>query len=385
MAWGVTLLLLWCAGFLVLWRIPHCRKPAGGEPPGQRMLADSAVSVIIPARNEERNLPGLLASLTRQSLKPQEVIVVDDHSTDGTAGVAQRAGAAVLPAAELPEGWVGKPWACWQGAHRAEGGILVFLDADVRLEDDGLARLLGELARQGGLVSVWPYHRMQRPYERLSAFFLLIIMASIQSFTLLGRRLPPLGAFGPCLAVSRAEYVAAGGHAAVHDSILEDVALGRLFLSQGRPVSCLRGRGTVSFRMYAQGLGSMIEGFTKNFGSGLRAASPAVVALTAGWILGFFAAAGLAAIALVLPGQLQLPLHLALYALFAGQLAWQLSRLGNYRFCTALLYPIPLLFFTVVFLFSLRRTFLLRTVRWKGRTISLGGSSWKASGRSSNG
>jgi 4,4'-diaponeurosporenoate glycosyltransferase len=384
MAWAIALLLLWCAGLMVLWRLPRCREHVASAPAGRQERASPAVSVIIPARNEEHNLPGLLASLARQSLMPQEVIVVDDHSIDSTAGVAHRAGAKVLPATELPEGWMGKPWACWQGANRAAGDILVFLDADVRLEDDGLARLLAELAHRGGLVSVWPYHRMKRAYERLSAFFLLIIMASMQSFTVLGRRLPPLGAFGPCLAVSRADYFAAGGHAEVRGEILEDVALGRRFLSQGRSVSCLRGRGTVSFRMYAQGLGSMVEGFAKNFGSGLRAASPAVVALTAVWVLGFFAAAGLTAIAVALPGRLFLPLQLALYALYAGQLAWQLARLGNYGLYTALLYPLPLLFFAGVFLVSLLRTFLLRTVRWKGRTISVGGSSWKANGRSSS-
>ena len=124
-----TVLLLWALGFVFLFRVPPCRRrePAAETP---------AVSVIIPARDEEDNLPALLASLARQDPRPAEVIVVDDNSTDQTAAVARRCGAAVVPSKPLPEGWRGKPWACCQGAEAARGDVLLFVDADTFFERD---------------------------------------------------------------------------------------------------------------------------------------------------------------------------------------------------------------------------------------------------------
>jgi 4,4'-diaponeurosporenoate glycosyltransferase len=364
MGWALALAVLWLAGFLVLWRVPRCRA---ASPAARR-----SVSIIIPARNEAHNLPGLLASLADQDPPPGEVVVVDDHSADGTARVAQQSGARVVRSADLPPGWLGKPWACWQGARQSRGAILVFLDADVRLERGGLERLLGEQQRRGGLVSVWPYHRMRRAHERLSAFFLLIVLAGMRAFTVLGGRLKPLGAFGPCLAVKRADYFAVGGHEAARGAVLDDVAIGRHFLASGIPVHCLRGSGTASFRMYPLGPLDIVEGFGKNLGLGFRAAGLTALVPTCLWIAGFFLAGGGLLLALALPGHPGLALWAAGYLLYAAALAWQLARLGNYGPFTALLFPVPLLFFAVVFLLSLARTFLCRAVRWKGRTISLG-------------
>jgi len=126
--------LFWLFGFLFLYRIPSCNGELGargGYPP---------ISVIIPARNEERSLPSLLSSLHNQTLKPDEIIVVDDNSEDATAEVADKGGAKVIHAKALPEGWHGKAWACWTGAKEAQGEILVFLDADTSVQPDGLLR-----------------------------------------------------------------------------------------------------------------------------------------------------------------------------------------------------------------------------------------------------
>src|SRR5688572_18993909 len=91
------------------------RAPSpGAVPPG-------SVSIVIPARNERESLPELLSSLRHSDVAPLEVIVVDDGSTDGTAAVAASLGATVLDAPPPPEGWNGKPWACWTGAARARG------------------------------------------------------------------------------------------------------------------------------------------------------------------------------------------------------------------------------------------------------------------------
>jgi 4,4'-diaponeurosporenoate glycosyltransferase len=359
--WFVLFLAVWLLGFFALWRIPACRRTTVAAPP---------VSIVIPARNEAHNLPLLLESLRRQSLPPEEILVVDDQSEDGTAAVASAGGARVLPSGPLPPGWLGKPWACWQGARQAKCEVLIFLDADTVLEADGLRRIVSTWAERRGLVSIWPYHRMRRAYERLSAFFHIVIMGSMRAFTPLGPRLAPLGAFGPCIVCARRDYLELGGHEEVKGAILEDIALGRLFLNGGHRVHCLGGRGTIAFRMYPQGLASLVEGFGKGMAAGAQASAavvlvPLVLWITAGFIVSFALvfslATGLWGASLA---------WLGLYLLYALQLAWMLLRIGNYGLPTALLYPVPAAFFAVVFALSLGSTFGLRKVRWKGRNIS---------------
>ena len=123
--------LFWLFGFLFLFRIPSCNGELGARG------GYSPISVIIPARNEERSLPSLLSSLHNQTLKPDEIIVVDDNSEDATAEVAEKGWAKVIHAKALPEGWHGKAWACWTGAKEAQGEILVFLAS---VQPDGLLR-----------------------------------------------------------------------------------------------------------------------------------------------------------------------------------------------------------------------------------------------------
>ena len=118
-------LALWATGWIVLGRERRCGR--GKTIPS---VSGGQLSIIIPARNEETNLPKLLRSLTAQSPQPREIIVVDDASTDRTAEVAQQFGARVIRSLPLPNGWRGKTWACHQGAQVATGEMLLFLDAD---------------------------------------------------------------------------------------------------------------------------------------------------------------------------------------------------------------------------------------------------------------
>ena len=96
------------------------------------------ISVIIPARNEEKNLSLLLKDMNTQSASPFEIICVDDESSDSTAQIAESYGVKVLSLRDKPQGWTGKSWACQNGANAAKGELLLFLDADVRLEQNGI-------------------------------------------------------------------------------------------------------------------------------------------------------------------------------------------------------------------------------------------------------
>ena len=361
----VVLFLCWCFGLCLLWRIPAFNLPAADMAEWPRL------SVIIPARNEEGRLGPLLDSLRRQRRPAHEVLVVDDDSSDATAALAASGGARVLRGEALPVGWAGKPWACWQGAQHASGDLLVFLDADTWLEPDGLERLVQGYLAQGGLLSVQPFHRVRRLYEELSAFFNIVQMAGMNAFTPLGDRLAPGGAFGPCILCRRDDYLRTGGHGAenVRSQVLEDISLARLFARQGLPVHCRGGWGAISFRMYPGGPGQLIEGWSKNMGSGLVSIRPAFALLASAWITGCFASwAGLLR-NWSWPPTLQLGLVGLFYLLYALEVGWMLGRIGTFRPWTALFFPLPLTFFALVMLRSLVLSHLLGRVTWRGRQI----------------
>lgn len=356
--------LLWTAGFLLLWRIPVPRHGAS-----RTAAQSSPVSVIVPARNEAANLPPLLESLRTQAPPPLEIIVVDDQSADSTGHAARAMGATVVESAPLPEGWLGKPWACWQGARQARGELLVFLDADTRLEPGGLARLAETWSEPGGLLSVQPYHRMEQPYEQLAAFFNVVAMAGLGVFSPWAGRFPSQGAFGPCNVCRRDDYFAVGGHEAARGAVVESLPLGRAFLEAGRPVRCMGGRGTVSFRMYPDGWPALVEGFGKGFALGADATPKAGLLLIVAWICAGFEVLRHGLAALMAGDAMGSLLWSGAYLLFAGQLYWMLARIGSFSRLVAVLYPIPLVFFLGVFLKSLVDTFGLKRVSWKGRSL----------------
>lgn len=135
---------------------------------GTPLPSGKKVSVIIPARNEEINLPHLLTSLKEQTYMPDEVIVIDDFSEDETAIIAQGYDVRLIKNPDLPEGWTGKNWAVWNGYLASHGDILIFLDSDVRLAPKGIELLLKNREAAGGAISVVPYHYNEKIYERLS-------------------------------------------------------------------------------------------------------------------------------------------------------------------------------------------------------------------------
>jgi len=190
-------------GLAMLWQLPSL-KQAGRF--GSVAADFQAVSVIIPAYNESKRLRPLLESLNKQNHKPLEILVVDDHSTDGTGQLANSLGCRVILADPVEPGWVGKSRACWSGAKKAGGSVLVFLDADTRLEHpDALSDLVVAFAKLGqqGILSVQPYHRVKKLYESFSAIFNIIVLTGLNRFSILGSKIRGTGAFGPCLICSQ--------------------------------------------------------------------------------------------------------------------------------------------------------------------------------------
>lgn len=341
--------------------------PAGSPAPSTR----SAVSVVVPARDEERTLPALLAALRDSTLAPHEVVVVDDGSTDRTSVVAREGGARVLAAGFPPAGWTGKAWACHVGAGATTGDRLLFLDADTVLAPGALAGLVELHAQRGGLVSVQPHHRVEEPYEQLSAYFNVVALMSSDAFSGGASRRPM--AFGPCLLTSREDYLSVGGHAAVRGEILDDVRLAQAYDAAGLPVTCAVGGATVAMRSYPGGLRQLASGWTKNIASGAAAAAPRASLATVLWISAHHAVAVGALLSLagsdLAAGS---PLVWALGWLATSlQLRWLLRLAGSFRWWTWVLFPVSLLAFDLVFARSAVLTVVRRSVRWRGRSVDL--------------
>lgn len=351
-------------------------------PPGQdRTARPPSVSVVIPARDEEATLAGVVAgaraSLQRLAPEAVEVVVVDDDSRDLTASVARAAGAEVLAAGTPPAGWTGKAWACHVGARATGGDLLLFLDADTVLAPDAVAGLVAMHRQAGGLVSVQPFHEVVRPYEQLSAYFNVVALLASGAF---GRR--PTGrpmAFGPCLLSSRADYERAGGHGAVRGDILDDAALAVAYDRAGLPVRCAVGGRSLRMRSYPGGLGQLVDGWTKNVASGASAAAPGPTLATVLWVSAHHAVAAAAALAVLeLATGKGAALTYGQPALWAAAwlgVAWQLRRLlrraGSFRWWSWVLFPVPLLAFDLVFARSAALTLVRRSVRWRGREVDL--------------
>ena len=152
----------------------------------------AGISIVIPARNAETTIVQLLGSLERVHVA--EVIVVDDASTDATAALAAAHGAEVVRLdGDPPAGWTGKAHACHRGAAVATAPVLLFLDADVTMREGAIVGLLDAHAHHGGLISVQPYHRIERPYETLSAVcnVMAIMRSAIRSTSGSGDDGPP--------------------------------------------------------------------------------------------------------------------------------------------------------------------------------------------------
>jgi 4,4'-diaponeurosporenoate glycosyltransferase len=342
------------AGFLLIGRMRTC--------PAALPSAAPSLSIIIPARNEERNLPRLLASIASSALQPAEVLVVDDGSSDNTAAVALSFGATVLPSEPLPPGWNGKTWACCQGARHSTGERLLFLDADTWFVPGGLNRLIAGWERMRNpnvVLSLLPWHAMKHRYEQLSLFFNLL-MASAGFAVPAQPRL-----FGQSLLVTREMYLASGGHAAVRRLVLENFVLADRLLRAGARLVCLAGAGTLHMRMFPDGAEQMRESWAKGFAQGAAHSAGLVVASAVVWISALWSTVAL----LLVPFAYGRSGLLIVYLLLAAQLAWLSRRIGNFHLLTCLLYPVPLAYFCAVFVVSLSRRVLGRRSVWRGREV----------------
>jgi chlorobactene glucosyltransferase len=337
--------------------------------------------VLVPARNEARNIRACLESLIKQDYPNLEIIVLDDDSSDETPQIvrelaAQHERIRLVPGQLLPADWHGKAWACQQLSQQAKGEWLLFVDADTRPRSDCVSSALAIAWVNGlDLVSLLPDMALKTFGERvIMAVIPFVFMACVPHFMFTWTRYPGLvAAIGPFMLFRRETYWKLGGHEAVRRDIVEDVMIARWVKRVGGRVALVDGTATFRVEFY--------HGFREAWKGLSKSAFPAFDYSLVGMLL------ALAAFALVFLGPylflygawrdgLTDPAHLWL-PLAQVILAWLAMWLINGRLLIPRLYAALLgLTVLVAIFFSLYSVachlFGPGTV-WKGRTYQFGG------------
>ena len=368
---------------VALFMTVYFRNPRGLPEVAEGGIAGAPfVSIIVPARDEEANIGACVSSLAAMEYPSFEILVVDDQSRDRTAAIVgelprRNARAVRLIRGEpLPEGWFGKPWACWQGAGAARGDLLLFTDADTIHGSQLLAQAARGLKEEGAdVVTLLGRQVMGSFWEQL---------LQPQFFMLLAFRFPRVGtvkkphqwrhaiANGQYLLFRREVYEASGGHEAVGGEVVEDLRLAQRLVRGGWKLAVRRG-DQLETRMY-RSLGGLVEGWSKNVATGaLQSTAPWLlpVILPLSMAVGvslWIAPPATLAWALV-TGSRGAPLLWGIVATGLGVFIWARASVlmkGNPVY--ALLYPLGSVLSGYIFLKSWWRG---TRIQWKGRSYQM--------------
>lgn len=332
------------------------------------------VSVLIPARNEERSIQDTVAAALASEGVELELLVLDDHSDDATSpivrAITERDSRVKLFAApELPDGWCGKQHACWVLAHNASHDLLLFLDADVRLAPGGLARLVAFLeSSHADLVSGIPRQETNTWLERLVIPLIhFILLGFLPLWRMRTRWDPAYGAgCGQLFLARRSSYQRAGGHATIRGTLHDGIKLPRAFRAVGLTTDLCDATDLARCRMY-HNASELWRGLAKNASEGLGSASlilPSTLLLFAGQVLPIMLAVA----------SLWQTSAAAVPAVAATACSYYPRLIGASRFrqpiFAALFHPLAILVFLAIQWYALVRHALGMPSGWKGRSYT---------------
>ncbi len=259
------------------------RAPLNDDAPAP----ERTISVVVPARDEaERIGPCLAGLVTDPDLL--EVLVVDDGSTDGTAAIAEAAGAQVLEGVDPPPGWTGKAWALQQGIEAARGDLVLHVDADARPRP-GLARAMAAAMEdnQDDVLSAGPAFRCRTAADLVvHPAFLATLPYRYGVGDAVGRRPTPSRAVvnGQCVILPRTRFLAAGGYGRVRAHMTEDLALARSLAGDGWAVGFVDGAALLEVEMYESARGT-VEGWSRSIaGADVTPPLPLVADVATLWL-----------------------------------------------------------------------------------------------------
>ncbi|MBM3240861.1 glycosyltransferase [Candidatus Poribacteria bacterium] len=327
------------------------------------------VSVLVPARNEEENISACLKGLSAQNYSAFEIIVLNDHSADRTAELVKTychvdSRIRLIEGQELPAGWTGKNWACYQLSRKANGEILIFTDADNRHAPYAIANTVGWMQKlRLGLFSAFPQQITVTLAEKLVIPVIdMFVYAALPLWLTYYARSPSLAAAnGQWIAFTREAYNRIGGHQEVRHKIVEDVELSRLAKRKGIKILTSPGTGAVFGHMYHSWKETW-EGFSKN-----------LFGLMGYKTIPFFTVLLVLLVICVLPYFLiwLSPFSTLAAIALALNLLLRLIMVCKYRhpiFTSVVLHPLAIVFTTIIGLNSFL-CFKRGRVQWKGREI----------------
>ncbi len=281
---------------------------------GKNLSNPDWVSILIPARNEESNLPKLLNSLGKQNWPRLDIHILDDQSEDSTREIAEEfrddiksrmrdnplsdIHVTVHSSLERPEGWLGKNWACHQLAGHARGNIFIFLDADTWLAPDAISLIMdGVHGFELDFATVWPHQVMESLLEKTVVSSVYATVAAYLPtrysyrapvwipFRNLRQKVKPMfaSACGQCMIFNKDTYREIGGHKSVKDKVVEDVMLAKMVVRNGSAMRMFHGTDRLWCRMY-RNPSEIFNGFRKNFFAGFNYSMPSFFLA---WLLHF--------------------------------------------------------------------------------------------------
>ncbi len=352
--------LLYLANLFAYRRAPI---PAPGKEP--------ALSVLIPARNEECSITVAVESVLASRGVTVEVVVLDDHSEDDTAArvaaiACRDRRVRLLTAPPLPAGWCGKQHACHVLAGAARYPLLAFIDADVRLAPDGLARLAAfQMRSRADLVSGIPHQETETLLERMVIPIIHFVLLGFLPIAWMRRSRHPAFAAGcgQLFLATRQGYDKAGGHAAIRTTLHDGIRLPRAFRAAGLWTDLCNATELADCRMY-RSAGELWHGLAKNATEGLASPGmivPATVLLLGGQVLP----------SALLVAAAWLPPHALALAIAAVLLAYLPRLVSAVRFrqslLGALLHPAGVCVLLAIQWYAFGRSLLRRPATWKGR------------------
>ncbi len=357
--------------FFLVWIIIN-RLSLPCLPKHPELKKEPFVSVLVPMRNEERNVATLIKSLKNATYRHTEFIILNDQSTDGTQQALDRVIAGdrrfnIIMGKELPEGWVGKVHACHQLQQVASGDFLLFVDADVRFRPKAIEQSLSLLQqKRAQLLTGFPAFDVSPFLSKLLVpmlhfvilFHLPLFLANYTKFK------AATAANGMWMLFEATSYRKMGGHAIVYNSLVEDVHIARKVKEHGFKVILANITSSVKCRMYDTNA-EVWEGFLKNSYAGIGR-SPFMAIMLIVFYTVFYV----------------LPPFLAIYGIFTGMYSWILpyaltiaqrwyiDMVTNQRWYLSFLIPLQALAMLAVLIQSMRKSFKKQAYSWKGRHYS---------------
>jgi len=334
------------------------------------------VSILLPARNEERNLESCVRSLLAQKYHDFQIVVLDDESSDSTWQILVSLASEddrirIIKGKPLPEGWIGKNWACHQLSQVADGELLLFTDADTRHHPSILSDAISAMmAGEADLITAIPHEEVISWAERLAIPVIFFCMMCFVPLGLAYRlRAPILSAtIGQFMMFRKTAYRRIGGHAAIKQNAVDDIALGRNIKSHGLRWHLYDGRDRIRCRMY-EDFSQVYQGLSKNLFAVFNYKLTITLFIWVWLSIVFFSPLIVLAlwfIGMTIPS---LSILLAATSVAIASVLWGITywRFGFPRYLT-FLYPLSMIFAFMIAMSSIILTLTGRTT-WKGRTL----------------